>query len=170
MSESILAFQSGSFHIRQLTESESALYRAMRIESIQTEPTLFRRSTPPEIELSDRDWAERIRDPRIVFGLFENEKMIGITSMLLLNKEEAYFGQSFIQPLYRKLGLSSLLYKIRMVWANENQLRKLTISHREINMISKAAIRKAGFHYSHKELVQWLDGTTGYSMYYSLFL
>lgn len=170
MSESILAFQSGSFHIRQLTESESALYKAMRIESIQTEPTLFRRSTPPEIELSDRDWAERIRYPRIVFGLFENEKMIGITSMLLLNKEEAYFGQSFIQPLYRKLGLSSLLYKIRMVWANENQLRKLTISHREINMISKAVIRKAGFHYSHKELVQWLDGTTGYSMYYSLFL
>ncbi|WON92364.1 GNAT family N-acetyltransferase [Sphingobacterium sp. UGAL515B_05] len=170
MSESVLAFQSGSFHIRQLTESESPLYKAMRIESIQTEPTLFRQSTPPEIELSDRDWAERIRYPRIVFGLFEDEKMIGITSMLLLNKEEAYFGQSFIQPQYRKLGLSSLLYKIRMVWAIENQLRKLTISHREINMISKAAIRKAGFHYSHKELVQWLDGTSGYSMYYSLLL
>ncbi len=102
MSESVLAFQSGSFHIRQLTESESPLYKAMRIESIQTEPTLFRQSTPPEIELSDRDWAERIRYPRIVFGLFENEKMIGITSMLLLNKEEAYFGQSFIQPQYRK--------------------------------------------------------------------
>ncbi|WP_159731560.1 GNAT family N-acetyltransferase [Sphingobacterium sp. 18053] len=170
MSESVLAFQSGSFHIRQLTESESPLYKAMRIESIQTEPTLFRQSTPPEIELSDRDWAERIRYPRIVFGLFENEKMIGITSMLLLNKEEAYFGRSFIQPQYRKLGLSSLLYKIRMVWAIENQLRKLTISHREINMISKAAIRKAGFHYSHKELVQWLDGTSGYSMYYSLLL
>lgn len=170
MPESVLAFQSGSFHIRQLTESESPLYKAMRIESIQTEPTLFRQSTPPEIELSDRDWAERIRYPRIVFGLFENEKMIGITSMLLLNKEEAYFGQSFIQPQYRKLGLSSLLYKIRMVWAIENQLRKLTISHREINMISKAAIRKAGFHYSHKELVQWLDGTSGYSMYYSLLL
>ncbi|GAA0886168.1 hypothetical protein GCM10009120_47670 [Sphingobacterium siyangense subsp. cladoniae] len=170
MSESVLAFQSGSFHIRQLTESESPLYKAMRVESIQTEPTLFRQSTPPEIELSDRDWAERIRYPRIVFGLFENEKMIGITSMLLLNKEEAYFGQSFIQPQYRKLGLSSLLYKIRMVWAIENQLRKLTISHREINMISKAAIRKAGFHYSHKELVQWLDGTSGYSMYYSLLL
>ncbi|WP_343569907.1 GNAT family N-acetyltransferase [Sphingobacterium sp.] len=170
MPESVLAFQSGSFHIRQLTESESPLYKAMRIESIQTEPTLFRQSTPPEIELSDRDWAERIRYPRIVFGLFEDEKMIGITSMLLLNKEEAYFGQSFIQPQYRKLGLSSLLYKIRMVWAIENQLRKLTISHREINMISKAAIRKAGFHYSHKELVQWLDGTSGYSMYYSLLL
>lgn len=170
MSESVLAFQSGSFHIRQLTERESPLYKAMRIESIQTEPTLFRQSTPPEIELSDRDWAERIRYPRIVFGLFENEKMIGITSMLLLNKEEAYFGQSFIQPQYRKLGLSSLLYKIRMGWASANQLRKLTISHREINVISKAAIQKAGFHYSHKELVQWLDGTSGYSMYYSLLL
>ncbi len=170
MSASVLTFQSGSFHIRQLAESESALYKAMRIESIQTEPTLFRQSFPPEIELSDMDWAERIRYPRIVFGLFENEKMIGITSMLLLNKEEAYFGQSFIQPQYRKLGLSSLLYKIRMVWATRNHLRKLTISHREINMISKAAIERAGFRYSHKELIQWLDGTTGYSMYYSLFL
>ncbi|WP_333864166.1 GNAT family N-acetyltransferase [Sphingobacterium sp.] len=170
MSASVLTFKSGSFHIRQLAESESALYKEMRIESIQTEPTLFRQSFPPEKELSDMDWAERIRYPRIVFGLFENEKMIGITSMLLLNKEEAYFGQSFIQPQYRKLGLSSLLYKIRMVWATRNHLRKLTISHREINMISKAAIERAGFHYSHKELVQWLDGTTGYSMYYSLFL
>ncbi len=57
MSEPVLAFQSGSFHIRQLAENESPLYKAMRIESIQTEPTLFRRSTPPEIELSDLDWA-----------------------------------------------------------------------------------------------------------------
>ncbi|ULT23239.1 GNAT family N-acetyltransferase [Sphingobacterium sp. E70] len=60
-----------------------------------------------------------------------------MTSMLLLNDTEAYFGQSFIRPEHRGQGLSSLLYKIRMTWVNTQQIKRLIISHREINTISK---------------------------------
>lgn len=170
MSDQSLVVQSPSYHIRQLVESEFAYYKSIRLEAIQTEPTLFRWSNPAESSLSDFDWQERIKSPRIVFGLFKKSELIGMTSMLLLADKEAYFGQSFIRPVHRGQGLSRLLYRVRMDWANSHQLKKLIISHREINTISKIAILRAGFEYSHQELVHWLDGTTGYSLYYKLTL
>jgi RimJ/RimL family protein N-acetyltransferase len=168
MSIQLLARESNSYSIRQLLESEFEYYKSIRLEAIQTEPSLFRWSNPAESDLSDLDWQERIKYPRIVFGLFKKDELIGMTSMLLLNNTEAYFGQSFIRPKHRGQGLSSLLYKIRMAWVNTQQIKRLIISHREINTISKKAILRAGFEYSHRELVHWLDGTTGYSLYYRL--
>ncbi|WP_293946820.1 MULTISPECIES: GNAT family N-acetyltransferase [unclassified Sphingobacterium] len=170
MPDQPLIIHSGSYHIRQLLESEFAYYKSIRLEAIHTEPTLFRWSDPAEASFSDMDWQERIKSPRIVFGLFEKDNLIGMTSLLLLNNTEAYFGQSFIRPKHRGQGLSKLLYRIRMTWVSLHQLKQLSISHREINTISKTAIQRAGFKYSHRELVQWLDGTSGYSMYYSLTL
>ena len=163
-----LKLDSAPYSIRQLLESEFEYYKSIRLEAIQTEPTLFRWSDPAESDLSDLDWQERIKYPRIVFGLFKKDELIGMTSMLLLNDSEAYFGQSFIRPKYRGQGLSNLLYKIRMAWVDSQQIKRLVISHREINTVSKKAIQRAGFEYSHRELVHWLDGTTGYSLYYRL--
>jgi len=168
MSIQPLTLESEPYSIRQLLESEFEYYKSIRLEAIQTEPSLFRWSNPAESDLSDLDWQERIKYPRIVFGLFKKDELIGMTSMLLLNNTEAYFGQSFIRPIHRGQGLSSLLYKIRMAWVNTQQIKRLIISHREINTISKKAILRAGFEYSHRELVHWLDGTTGYSLYYRL--
>ncbi|OOG19276.1 hypothetical protein BWD42_04870 [Sphingobacterium sp. CZ-UAM] len=91
-----------------------------------------------------------------------------MTSMLLLNKDEAYLGQSYIQPLYRRLGLSTLLYRIRMEAAKTLKLKKLTVSHRKSNLASKAANQRVGFTYTHQETMNWLDGTTEDVLYYSL--
>jgi len=42
MSIQLLAFESDSYSIRQLLESEFEYYKLIRLEAIQTEPTLFR--------------------------------------------------------------------------------------------------------------------------------
>ena len=158
----------GIFNIRQLGENEASLYKAIRLEAIQKEPAMFRCSTPAEADLTDAQWQDRIKHPRAVFGLFENDNLIGMTSILLLNDKEGYLGQSYIRKEYRGLGLSALLYKIRTAWASNLQLKQLKVSHRERNTISKAAILRSGFKYSYRESVNWLDGTTEDVLYYVL--
>lgn len=163
-----VAIKMGIYQIRKLHENEAGLYRSIRLEAIQTEPAMFRRSNPEEADLTDAQWQERIKYPRAVFGLFCNGDLIGMTSILLLNNKEGYLGQSYIKKEYRGLGLSALFYKIRMAWATILQLKQLTVSHRESNMISKATNQRAGFKYSYRESADWLDGTTEDVLYYTL--
>lgn len=160
--------EKGVYNIRQLGENEADLYRSVRLEAIRAEPALFRCSKPAEADLTDADWQERIKHPRAVFGLFEGERLIGMTSILLLNEEEGYLGQSYIRKEHRGKGLSALFYEIRIAWATELGLKRLSISHRDGNLVSKAANQRYGFRYSHRESVNWLDGTTGDSLYYFL--
>lgn len=156
------------YKIRQLSESEAQIYKSMRLEAINEEPAMFRCSVPAEADLTDEQWQERIKFPRAIFCLFEHDKPIGMTSILLINEEEAYLGQSYIKKDYRGLGLSALLYKIRMDWAYQHQVKQLSISHRESNSISKAANQRYGFRYTHRETVNWLDGNTEDALYYTL--
>ena len=163
-----LQIEMGIYNIRQLRENEADLYKLIRLETLQTEPSMFRCSTPAEADLTDAQWQERIKYPRAVFGLFENDKLIGMTSIRLLNDKEAYLGQSYIRKQYRGLGLSALLYKKRMAWASKLQLKQLKVSHRASNTVSKAANQRFGFKYSYRESANWLDGTTEDTLYYVL--
>lgn len=163
-----MQFSSDVYTIRQLKENEWSTYKQMRLEALQIEPSMFRTSIPEEATLTDTEWKERIKHPRAVFVLLENNTPIGMTSILLLTDEEAYLGQSYIQKEYRGIGLSALLFKARMKWANDQQLKKLSISHRESNIISKAANQRLGFKYTHRETIDWLDGTREDVLYYAL--
>lgn len=168
MKKHLLQIEKGNYKIRQLGEDEALIYKSMRLEAIQTEPAMFRSSTPAEADLTDDQWRERIKHPRAVFVLFESDKPVGMTSILLLNETEGYLGQSYIGKEYRGLGLAALLYEARLAWAAELQLERLTVSHRESNTVSKAAIQRSGFKYSYRESVNWLDGTTEDVLYYVL--
>lgn len=163
-----ILIEKDNFKIRQLRNDEAQLYKSMRLEAIQSEPAMFRCSIPAEASLSDSEWEQRVRHPRFIFGLFEKEEFIGMTSLLLLSEYDAYLGQSYIKTEYRGKGLSSLLYEIRFMLAHELGLKLLSISHRESNFVSKAANQRYGFKYSHRESVDWLDGTTEDALYYTL--
>ncbi|SEW53494.1 GNAT family N-acetyltransferase [Chitinophaga arvensicola] len=163
-----LEFKSGIYHIRRLREEEALLYKSMRLEAIKTEPSMFRCTTPAEADLTDEQWQERIKAPRAVFGLFANDELVGMTSLLLLNDHEGYLGQSYIKKEHRGQGLSALLYKIRMALALELRLKRLSVSHRESNTASKAANQRFNFQYSHRETANWIDGTSEDVLYYVL--
>ncbi|MBB5637107.1 RimJ/RimL family protein N-acetyltransferase [Pedobacter cryoconitis] len=163
-----LGIKTGIYSIRRLREDEANLYKFMRLEAIQMEPAMFRCTTPAETDLTDAEWVERVKDPRSVFGLFANDELIGLTSILLLNEHEGYLGQSYIREPYRGKGLSALLYQVRMARAAELQLTRLSVSHRESNIASKAANQRFGFRYSRRETCNWQDGTTEDVIYYTL--
>jgi RimJ/RimL family protein N-acetyltransferase len=163
-----LHFKLGIYKIRQLLENEANLYKSMRLEAIKKEPAMFRCTNPAEVDLTDEQWLERVKDPRAVFGLFANDELVGMTSILLLNNNEGYMGQSYVRKEHRGQGLSSLFYKIRMTWALDHQLKRLSVSHRESNIISKAANQRFGFQYSRREACNWQDGTTEDVLYYIL--
>lgn len=168
MHDSIQSLQSGIYSIRQLGKDEAQRYKSMRLEAIQLEPAMFRIKMPLETELTDAQWQERVLPPRYIFGLFADDRLIGITSLMLENENGAYLGQSYIQKEHRGKGLSSLLYEIRMIWAAKLQLKRLSISHKESNIASKAANQRYGFEYSHREPAQWLDGSEEDVLYYFL--
>ena len=168
MDENQLKIERAGYMIRLLLENEAHLYKSMRLEAIQKEPSLFRCSIPAEADLTDTEWQQRIKYPRAVFVLFDNDKPIGMTSILVTNEREAYLGQSYIRQEYRGKGLSSLLYEIRMNWAFKTHLKRLTVSHREINLISKAANQRLGFKYEYSKTDNWLDGSSGEVLYYGL--
>lgn len=168
MDQDELYIEKGNYKIRRLLETEALLYKTLRLEAISEEPAMFRCSTPAEAGLTDSEWQERIKPPRIVFGLFEQDTPVGMTSLLLLNEQQGYLGQSYIRKAYRGLGLAALLYQVRMAWAARLQLKQLQVSHRESNVISKAANQRSGFVYSHRETANWLDGTTEDVWYYTL--
>lgn len=170
MNKHLLQIEKGNYKIRQLGEDEALFYKSMRLEAIQIEPAMFRSSTPAEADLTDDEWRERIKHPRAVFVLFDDDKPIGMTSILLLSDKEGYLGQSYIKKEYRGMGLAALLYQARMSWAAQQHLESLTVSHRESNAISKAANQRLGFNYTHREPVNWLDGTTEDVLYYVLWL
>lgn len=114
-----MQFSPDVYTIRQLQTDEWLIYKQMRLEALQIEPAMFRTSIPEEAALTDTEWKERIKHPRAVFVLLENDIPIGMTSILLLTDDEAYLGQSYIKKEYRGIGLSSLLYQARMKWATD---------------------------------------------------
>jgi hypothetical protein len=70
------AFKSGIYHIRRLREEEALLYKVMRLEAIQTEPAMFRCTTPAEADLTDEQWLERRKpDGSYVFDYFEKDHL-----------------------------------------------------------------------------------------------
>ena len=79
-----LQIEIGAFKIRRLHESEAQLYKSIRLEAIRTEPAMFRPSIPAEADLTDAEWQERVKYPRAVFVLFENDHIIGMTSIQAL--------------------------------------------------------------------------------------
>lgn len=168
MDDTALKISLHEYHIRQFNTDEWPLYKQLRLEALKLEPSMFRVTIPPETELSDAGWAERINETRAVFGLYHNNTLIGVTSILLLNDEEAYLGQSYIQKEYRGKGLSSLFYKIRLSWASLKQLKRLSISHRKSNAASKAANQRFGFRYTHTTPCTWQDGQSEDVLYYVL--
>ncbi|MBC9928841.1 GNAT family N-acetyltransferase [Chitinophaga qingshengii] len=156
------------YHIRQLQENELPLYKSMRLEALRLESSMFRRPHAEEAALPDATWLERLTHPGAVFGLFENDTIIGITGVRLLDGQVGYLGQSYIRKEYRGRGLSAMLYQARIAWAKKMQLKQLQVGHRENNLVSKAAIQRYGFTYSHREPSNWPDGSTEDVLYYVL--
>ncbi|OJW81377.1 MAG: hypothetical protein BGO69_13855 [Bacteroidetes bacterium 46-16] len=163
-----------SYDIRPFTTAEAGLYKAMRLEALELEAGMFGSNLAHELAFSDEQWLSRITNPDAgCFGLFHGDELIGITGIVIDNKErpeDAQMTQSYIRKAYRGKGLSRMLYDIRLQWAREHGIKRLLIGHRASNHASKAANQHYGFTYIHSETRTWGDGETMDNLYYELWL
>jgi RimJ/RimL family protein N-acetyltransferase len=108
-----------------------------------------------------------------VFGLFEGRKLIGITGVFTDRGDSsgatAIFAMSFIEPEYRRRGLSRLLYEARLDWVRaQPQFERVVVTHRESNEASGHANQAFGFNRVGRESRTWPDGAVEDDIIYEL--
>lgn len=164
------------FYIRPLALEDWKIFREIRIEAVSKHPGNFFAKPDDVAQRPDSDWKETLSgDTMKVFGLFNQDKIIGLTGLCLQNgdkdPETGILVMSYIIPQYRGRGLSALFYRARIEWALQNtNLKRLIVSHRENNEPSRLAMVKAGFQLTKKEKVLWPDGTEDWDWNYELSL
>jgi RimJ/RimL family protein N-acetyltransferase len=96
-------------------------------------------------------WQDTIKgQAHQVFGLFDGEHLIGVTAAFTSPEDPsgktAVLAMSFIPPEYRGRGLSRLFYEARLDWIRtHSHFRRVTVSHRWSNEVSRHAIRRYDF-------------------------
>jgi RimJ/RimL family protein N-acetyltransferase len=162
-----------AYSIRRFIPQEWEVYKAIRLEALQSEPGMFGNSYTTEAAYEDFIWKDRLANPRVAcFGLYEDDQLIGLTSIFSETdqKDDAYMTQSFIRKAYRGHHLSRILYDARLSWAKEQGITQVIVGHRETNLVSKAANQRFGFKYSHRVARLWPDGKEEDMVYYTLLL
>ncbi|HEX9956487.1 MAG TPA: GNAT family N-acetyltransferase, partial [Fibrella sp.] len=148
-----MTLQPDKHYLRQLEATDWQLLREIRLDALKKEPTVFGSSLSGESERPDSEWQNRLADSnRAYFCLFtDGGETVGLTAVYGTIDGSAVLVASYIKEAYRGRGLSSLLYNARIGWARANGFKKAIVSHREDNLISKAANQRAGFRYTHTE-------------------
>jgi len=159
-------------NIRPLSPSEWERLRDFRLHALQSAPGLFETTYSQAVARSEADWRALLSpEYQQVFGLFDRDKLVGITAVFTSRDDPAtaQLAMSFILPEYRGQKLSRLLYRARLDWARGRQtFRRIVVGVRESNAASTAAIRSAGFQRTHREAHSWPDGTTEDEIWYEL--
>ncbi len=159
-------------YVRPLEKSEWCSLRDIRLESLTLHPDMFCASIEETKTLNERNWQNYIEsDKSKVFGLFNDDNLIGITSIYSTEKQPhiAILAMNYIKEPYRRQGLVKMLYQacINLALQN-NHIETLQISHREGNDISRRIILKHGFKYFDKKKITWTDGTRDIEHIYTL--
>ncbi|MGZ9097214.1 MAG: GNAT family N-acetyltransferase [Micavibrio sp.] len=160
--------------IRPLQSSEWVLLQEIRLKALKTNPQVFSSSYETEKNLSPDEWKSWLtQDNKCVFGLFDQQKIIGLTSIFTLRDDPtgqtALLATSYIEPEYRGQGLSRMFYEARLGWVKtQPQFRKIVVSHRESNEASRRANQSFGFQYIGRRPHIWPDGVSEDEIMYEL--
>jgi RimJ/RimL family protein N-acetyltransferase len=160
--------------IRTLDPAEWPVFRDFRLYALKTAPGVFGSCYEAEATRTAEEWQDGVRGPgHQVFGLFDGERMIGITAAFTWRDDPsgktAVLAMSFMQPEYRGRGLSRLLYEARLDWIRAHpQFERVVVSHRESNEPSRRANQRHGFQPTGRKSKVWPDGTTEDEILYEL--
>lgn len=158
--------------VRQLNTEEWALYKAIRLRALQSDPAVFGSSYDREAAYEDRKWQEDLaKDDLGVFGVFDDDNIIGMTGIFIKREDPSVAGLwgSWLEKSYRAKGISFDLYQARLAWAKARPaLKRIIVSHRESNVASKNANQKQGFIFTHSEDHVWHDGVSEPEHFYEL--
>ena len=159
------------YSLRLLKPAEWRGYKSIRLEALATDPGMYGSNLLKESAFPDEQWQQRLaQSGGAYWGLFYGKELVGLTGIFSdpEHREDAKFIASFIRPLHRGKGLSALFYTARIDWARANGFKRIIVSHRAGNDSSRAAMRRAGFRYTHSENQHWPDGSDAEHLFYAL--
>ena len=161
-------------YIRALIPDDWEEFRAIRIHAVKMHTGYFL-VKPDETEKQPSEyWKEMLNGQgKEVFGLFDKDKLIGITAVFTWHKDPTgntgIMAMIFIEPKYRNKGYSSFFYKACIDFAKSYLTwDKLAIGHREGNEPSKRSMIKHGFQFTETEEIDWPDDTRDIEYKYEL--
>ena len=161
--------------VRPFGAAEWRSFRDFRLKALKAAPGVFSATYEDELARPDTYWQGTAEgnDRRQVFGLFDGSRLIGITAVFThrgdATGETAILAMSFIDLEYRGRGLSRLLYQARLNWVRaHSHFKRVVVSHRESNEVSKRANQAFGFRYVGRGAHAWPDGVTEDELHYEL--
>lgn len=162
--------------VRPLTADEWPLLKETRLRALKTDPAMFTAYYETEVLYDDNHWQCRpSAHDRQVFGVFHEEKIIGMTAVRIDSEDPsgatARFWGSWLDKEWRGRGISADLYAARFDWVRQRPyIKKIVMSHRESNQPSRKAIERHGFRFTHAVDHVWKDGATEKDCFYELLL
>lgn len=165
-----------SISIRAFDAAEWALFREFRLEALKAAPGVFATSYEEAAARSPQEWQATIKgSAHQVFGLFDGERLIGITAVLTWRDDPsgqtAMLAMSFILPEYRGRGLSRLFYEARLDWIRaQPRFKRIIVSHRASNEATRRANQRHGFVLTSRVERIWPDGESEEEIAYELLI
>ncbi len=150
--------------VRVLRSDEWALFKAVRLKALLSDPSAFWSAHEKEVEYADHVWQEKLNDSVYgIFGAFYRGDIIGMTGIKIhddqLGDLKAELWGSWLEKEWRGKGVSKKLYEARVDWAKQRpEIKTIIVGHREENISSMKAIQKHGFLFTHKTEETWPDG------------
>ena len=161
-------------YLRPLTSDDWEGFRAIRIRAVNMH-TGYVLVRPDKTEKQTSEyWKEMLDDKgKKVFGLFDKDKLIGITAVFTWSKDPTgktgIMAMNFIEPEYRGKGYSNFLYEACISFAKKYfKWNKLTIGHRKGNEPSRKGMTNHGFQFKETEEIEWPDDTRDIEYRYEL--
>ena len=163
-----------SISIRQLNSEDWRQFSEIRLRALRTDPMVFGSNYEAESKFTEADWRSRLEtEDSAIFLLFSGETPIGMTGVSVwredLSKKTAIFWGSWLDPGFRRRGLSNLMYETRLRWVRARpNFERIIVSHRASNVASKHANQKHGFVFTGTHEKVWTDGATEDEVCYEL--
>jgi ribosomal protein S18 acetylase RimI-like enzyme len=139
-------------NIRTLSQDDWALYRSLRLQSLQDSPDSFGSSYESEAAYPDAEWISRLdRKDRAENALPLTAEWDGVPSGLawgLIHDPEsrtAHVYQMWVAPEARGMGIGHALLNHIIAWAQDAQLDSVVLSVTTTNPAAVALYLSSGF-------------------------
>lgn len=100
--------------LRKINEEEWTDFRAIRLEALKTNPSVFLTSYDSALAQNEEQWKSQLRSSaNAIFVLRDGKTLIGLTRASRYREspnDTVVLGMSFLRPEYRGRGLSALFY------------------------------------------------------------
>lgn len=146
--------------VRPLIKSDAQQFADLRLQALRNEGELFGVTYDSEKNLTLSDWEGRLEqsEKSTIFGLFQENKLVGIMSAKPWREDQTgqtvLWCQAYISPAYRGKGHAQKIYDARKEWS-QTRYSKAICYIRDENLQSTNIHVSNGGRLIKSEMITW---------------